>query len=74
MSSCRTGIYFFAHYCFISLVFASSQPLAVRLLDEKSKQKNQEKIIPAFTRRASGPGAIFSGQRACAKTKFTNVL
>jgi hypothetical protein len=35
-----------------SLVFMSSQPLAVRLLDQKSKQKNQEKIIHRF-RKAS---------------------
>jgi hypothetical protein len=34
------------------------------LLDQKSKQKNQEKIIPAFTHRALRPAAIFSGHRA----------
>jgi hypothetical protein len=42
----------------------NSQPLAVRFLDEKSKQKNQEKIIPAFTHRALRLAAIFSGHRA----------
>jgi hypothetical protein len=43
---------------------ASSQPLAVRLLDQKSNQKNQEKIIPAFTHKALRQAAIFSGHRA----------
>ncbi len=33
-------------------------------LDKKSKQKNQEKIIPAFTHEALRPAAIFSGPRA----------
>jgi hypothetical protein len=64
MSSCRTGIYFFIHKIFISSVFMSSQPSAVRFLDEKSKQKNQEKIIPAFTHNALRLAAIFSGPRA----------
>jgi hypothetical protein len=45
-------------------VFASSQPKADRFLDEKSKQKNQEKIIPAFTHKALRLAAIFSGHRA----------
>ena len=36
----------------------------IRFLDEKSKQKNQEKIIPAFTHRALRPVAIFSGHRS----------
>jgi hypothetical protein len=34
------------------------------LLDQKSKQKNQEKIIPAFTHKALRLAAIFSGPRA----------
>jgi hypothetical protein len=33
-------------------------------LDIKSKQKNQEKIIPAFTHIAPKLAAIFSGHRA----------
>ena len=33
-------------------------------LDEKSKQKNQEKIIPAFAHNALRLAAIFSGHRA----------
>jgi hypothetical protein len=46
------------------MVFASSQPLAARLLDQKSNQKNQEKIIPAFTHKAPNLAAIFSGHRS----------
>jgi hypothetical protein len=34
------------------------------VLDKKSKQKNQEKIIPAFTHKALRLAAIFSGHRA----------
>ena len=36
----------------------------IRFLDEKSKQKNQEKIIPAFAHNALRLAAIFSGHRA----------
>jgi hypothetical protein len=38
--------------------------MAVRLLDQKSKQKNQEKIISAFTHKALRLATIFSGHRA----------
>jgi hypothetical protein len=34
------------------------------VLDKKSKQKNQAKIIPAFAHKAHKPGAIFAGHRA----------
>jgi hypothetical protein len=43
----------------------------IRFLDEKSKQKNQEKIIPAFTHKAHRPAAIFSGPRALDFSLFT---
>jgi len=41
-------------------------------LDKKSKQKNQAKIIPAFTHKALKPGAIFAGPPALLFLNFEN--
>jgi hypothetical protein len=70
MPSCRAGIYFFCSLMFYFICVRELTAKGCSVLDKKSKQKNQEKIIPAFTHRATGPGAIFSGQRASAKTFF----
>jgi len=68
MSSCRTGIYFF--YSLLVLFYGVHD---LKVLDEKSKQKNQAKIIPAFALRALKPGAIFAGPRALLFLKFENI-